>query len=66
MVLGHTHQPMMLQVGGLHLVNPGSIYGVTMRDSHTCGVLTLPEVQFEVYHLSTHQQIPLKLIVRSE
>jgi hypothetical protein len=29
-------------VGSLQILNPGSVYGVTARDSHTCATLTLP------------------------
>src|SRR5688572_14641850 len=48
-VLGHTHQPMFMHVANLWILNPGSIYGVTIRDSHTCAVLDLAHMGFEVF-----------------
>ena len=50
-VLGHTHRPMHVRCGGLHILNPGSVYGVTGRDSQSCGILTLPECRFRVFDL---------------
>lgn len=55
-VLGHTHAPMQLQVDGLWVFNPGSVYGVTIRDSHTCATLTLPDLRFEVFNLGNGRQ----------
>jgi putative phosphoesterase len=53
LILGHTHRPMWLRTATLNIVNPGSVYGMTSQDSHTCAVLTLPQVDFTVYDLHT-------------
>jgi putative phosphoesterase len=55
-VLGNTHIPMEVTYGNTKLVNPGSVCGKQERDgSSTCGILTLPESRFEIYHLPTQQ-----------
>ncbi|MDX1993361.1 MAG: metallophosphoesterase family protein [bacterium] len=63
-VLGHTHAPLWVTIGNLTVVNPGSIYGVTIRDSHTCAVLTLPEKSLAVYSLRTGEPVSVPLTVR--
>ncbi len=52
-IVGHTHMPMCVRYASLHIVNPGSVYGVTMRDSHTCATLTLPARTLTVFDLHT-------------
>jgi putative phosphoesterase len=42
LLLGHTHRPMVLRLGALWIVNPGSVTGARPRDSHTCATLDLP------------------------
>jgi putative phosphoesterase len=51
LVLGHTHEPMDLRIGALRVINPGSVYGATIRDSATCGLLHLPSGTFEIRKL---------------
>ena len=63
LVLGHTHEPLWLDYGGLTIVNPGSVYNITIRDSGTCGVLYLPQMDFAVYELVSGNQIGLEKIV---
>jgi putative phosphoesterase len=63
-VLGHTHRPMHIRCGGLHILNPGSVYGVTGRDSHSCGILTLPDCRFRVFDLVTSEEQELPIIER--
>ena len=50
-ILGHTHTPMRLDVLGLRVLNPGSTCRGRPRDSHTCGILTLPANTFEIIAL---------------
>lgn len=50
-LLGHTHVPMRVEHAGVCVVNPGSVIGTRTRDSHTCGVLTLPSRTLEVLSL---------------
>ena len=50
-VLGHTHVPMKVQYQGVWLINPGSVRGTHTRDSHTCGVLSLPSLELEILSL---------------
>lgn len=42
LLLGHTHRPMVVRLGALWIVNPGSVAGTRARDSHTCAVVDLP------------------------
>lgn len=64
LILGHTHQPMQAHTGNLWIFNPGSIYGVTIRDSHTCAILTLPQMQFTVYDVQTNHIVAVPVIER--
>jgi putative phosphoesterase len=63
-VLGHTHRPMHVRTGQLHVLNPGSVYGVTARDSHTCAVLSLPDCTFRVFDLATYESRELSIVER--
>jgi putative phosphoesterase len=65
MILGHTHQPMRVYVQEMLVINPGSIYGVTIRDSHTCATLWLPERTFQVFDLETEKEIEIPAVDRS-
>lgn len=64
-VLGHTHRPMHVDLGGLLVLNPGSVYGVTGRDSATCATLDLATCAFRVFDLSTGAERPVERTVRS-
>lgn len=63
-ILGHTHVPMCVQIGGMWVLNPGSIYGVTVRDSHTCAVLILPGCDFRVFDLESGKRIEIPVVQR--
>jgi putative phosphoesterase len=63
-ILGHTHMPMQAVIGNLWIYNPGSIYGVTIRDSHTCGILSLPDGAFTVYDVHTNMPVELPITQR--
>ena len=45
-VLGHTHVPMLAQVGATWIANPGS---VSAAGSRTCAVLSIPDGAFQVF-----------------
>jgi predicted phosphodiesterase len=53
LLLGHAHRPFAVRWHDLVLANPGSVRGQALRDSHTAGLLALPERSFELVHLST-------------
>ena len=66
-ILGHTHIPMCIEVDGTLILNPGAVYGNASSDSvydrpqitrHTCAVLTLPELAFDVYDIATGEKVP--------
>lgn len=63
-LLGHTHEPMHVTYKALHIINPGSTYGVTLRDSHTCAVLTLPQVAVQLYDVKYLKPVPLDVVER--
>lgn len=63
-VLGHTHRPMHVALGGLLVLNPGSIYGVTARDSATCATLDLATRTFRVFELQTGVQRSVERVTR--
>jgi putative phosphoesterase len=59
-VLGHTHRPMQVDLGRLLVLNPGSVYGVTARDSATCATLDLATRAFRVFDLRTGAERPVE------
>lgn len=54
-VLGHTHRPMHARCGHLTVLNPGSVYGVTIRDSHTCAIYDTANDSLTLYDLRSQQ-----------
>ena len=58
-LLGHTHRPMRLRVGDVWVLNPGSVCTGRSRDSHTCAVLSLPTMDFEVIDVATGATVEL-------
>lgn len=60
-ILGHTHCPMHAKIGKLDIINTGSVYSVTIRDSHTCGILSLPDKHFAVYDIPSGKPIELDI-----
>ena len=55
-ILGHTHEPLRMRVQNLWILNPGSIYGITIRDSHTCALLDLPSMDYTVFDVRTGER----------
>jgi putative phosphoesterase len=47
LVVGHTHQVFAEQLGNTLVVNPGST-----KFNHTCAILRLPELEFQLFALS--------------
>lgn len=47
LIVGHTHQVFAEQLGNTFVVNPGST-----KFNHTCAILELPGLNFEIYPLS--------------
>lgn len=58
-ILGHTHIPLVAQVDNTWIFNPGSVCGIYSSGSRTCGILTLPENDFEVFRLDSG--LPLQI-----
>jgi len=61
-ILGHTHIPMYQYISETVIINVGAVYGnsssesvydVPKIDRHTCGVLHLPHVIFDLYDIVT-------------
>ena len=50
LVVGHTHQIFCERLGDTLVVNPGST-----KFNHSCAILTLPDMTFEVFALSNKQ-----------
>lgn len=59
LILGHSHQPMFVQVDEKIILNPGSVYDNRHIPQRTCGVLTLPPCQFDIYDIATGHQLTL-------
>lgn len=51
-IVGHSHSPMFREVDDILLLNPGCVCkSQHPRESHTCGILTLPERDFCIFPL---------------
>lgn len=48
-ICGHTHRHMHYLVDDVHFINPGSVNKYV--SSHTCAILSLPEIKLTVFHL---------------
>ena len=53
LIVGHTHQVFAEQIANTFVINPGST-----KFNHTCAILELPELKFEIFPLSG--QTPVK------
>jgi len=63
-ILGHTHEPMLVYINKVWIFNPGSVCGSTAYGSSTCGLISLPEIQFQVIDLNTRQPIEILPLIR--
>jgi putative phosphoesterase len=52
-ILGHTHKPTQITLGGTLIVNPGAV----CERLSTCAILTLPERTFEVFALNSGERL---------
>jgi putative phosphoesterase len=61
LIVGHTHVPMFIRVAEGCVINPGSLYTFSSQrvTSHTYGVLTLPDMEFELFDLTTEPNRPV-------
>ncbi|NTU80853.1 MAG: metallophosphoesterase family protein [Chloroflexales bacterium] len=53
-----------VHLGGLLVLNPGSVNGVTARDSATCATLDLATRSFRVFDLCTGTERPVARAAR--
>jgi putative phosphoesterase len=55
LIVGHTHVPMYIRVANGCVINPGSLYtfNSTRVTSRTYGILHLPDLNFELFDLTT-------------
>lgn len=63
LVTGHTHVPLFLRVEQGCLVNPGSLYTFESQreTSHTYGILTLPDMTFDLFDAGTSVVTPAEI-----
>jgi len=52
LLVGHTHQVFCEQIGETLVINPGST-----RFNHSCGILSLPELELQTFGLSGRQPV---------
>ncbi len=52
LVVGHTHQVFAEQLGNVLVINPGST-----KFNHTCAILSLPELEIQIYPLSNKKPV---------
>lgn len=61
-IMGHTHEPMAVQVDDVWLLNPGSV-GEDRRAGLTCAVLDLPSCSMTLYDVETGAPRPLETLL---
>ena len=52
LLVGHTHQVFCEEIGDTLVINPGST-----RFNHTCAILSLPELELQIFGLSGRQPV---------
>lgn len=52
-ILGHTHEPMHIEIEGKYILNPGSVAGSYELGFGTCGLLKLPQMEFQILNIET-------------
>lgn len=57
LILGHTHEPMVVKIGERWTINPGSVCGTYTHGSRTCAVLSLPSCNLKVFDLETGKRV---------
>ena len=62
-VLGHTHIPMRLQFHDKWILNPGALCGNRQDLKQTCGILELPQAEFELFDTDTNQPVELETVI---
>jgi putative phosphoesterase len=63
LITGHTHIPLFMRVERGCLLNPGSLYtfNANRETSHTYGILSLPDLNFELFDASASNVLPVSL-----
>jgi putative phosphoesterase len=61
-VLGHTHEPMVVKIRERWIVNPGSVCETYTHGSGTCGVLSLPSCNLKVFDLKTGKRVSVQYV----
>ncbi|MEO8396047.1 MAG: YfcE family phosphodiesterase [Chloroflexota bacterium] len=56
-ILGHTHIPLIANVGDQLIVNPGCVYYGYPEFRSTCAILSLPEREFTIFDVDRGAQI---------
>lgn len=59
-ILGHTHVPMKLKINQKWIFNSGALAGNRENLQRTCGILRLPEVEFELFDVDTKKPVKLE------
>ena len=58
-ILGHTHMPMAVEVGGVWVFNPGSVDSNRFEPyASTCALLELSPLRYRVFDVETRQPTP--------
>lgn len=60
-ILGHTHQPMWIEIDGIMIINPGSVSQNYELGFGTYGIFTLPNRTFQLFNVMTGEQTPLAI-----
>lgn len=58
-ILGHTRVPMRLKINEKWIFNSGSLAGNRENLQRTCGILTLPQIKFELFDVDTGKILTL-------
>ena len=63
LITGHTHVPLCMRLGQKCVINPGSLFTFksSRGTSHTYGVLSLPEMDFQLFDVMTASPVSVEL-----
>ncbi len=56
-VIGHTHEPMVIHYRDRLILNPGAVYQNRFEDQSTCAVLDVPTLEFQVLDIRSGRPV---------
>jgi predicted phosphodiesterase len=62
-ILGHTHQPMAVEVNGMLILNPGSVDANRFEPYNaTCALLSFPVTRYQIFDINTGRPVRYRFV----